>query len=420
MAVASRVANRWEIMKIIVVGAGLAGLTAAYKIRQDGHEPVVLEARNRVGGRTWSAALGNGQITERGGEYVFPTEFAIRRLSAEVEVPILTHNVRYARRTVNGKHLTLLELNAVTDRLLATLSEMLADGVANASVDDVFRATVGADFYAHPAYRRMSTSLAGDAAEISAEAALMHESSAAGGYVEDGGRFLGGNQSLGITLARLLGPAVRLECPISAIDQSKAGVQVTLRDGSTLEGDAAVLAVPLPILRSLTLGFTLPEAQQAALDHRSMGTAAKLGVPVSAVDADTALQNADHAWWSWQSMSVDGEQRIPALSCFAGGPSTLAALDTASGPDRWVTELKRMRPELVIDQDVLLTDWTNDEWTLGCYSAPTLDWRPEDASAFDSAAGVVAIAGEHTGLQQSLNGAVESGYRAANAIAAIA
>ncbi len=406
-------------MKVIVVGAGLAGLTAAWNLRQRGHDPVVLEARNRVGGRTWSQALGNGQITERGGEYVFPTEFAIRRLSAELEVPILTHNVRYARRTVRGSHLSLNELDAVGDRLVGTLKQMLADGLGQISVDAVFQATIGSDFHSHPAYRRMSTSLSGDPEFISAEAALMHESSAAGGYVEDGGRFLRGNQSLSIELARLLGPAIRLESPIAGIDQSSSGVQVALRDGSAIDGDAAVLAVPLPILRGLNLGFSLPVLQSAALDHRSMGTAAKLGVPLSAVDDDTALQNADYAWWSWRSLSVDGEHRVPALSCFAGGSRTLAALETENGSKRWVTELKRMRPELVIDGDVLLTDWTNDEWTRGSYSAPSLEWRPEDTSAFDSAAGLVAIAGEHTGLQQSLNGAVVSGYRAARAILAI-
>ena len=407
-------------MKVIVIGAGLAGLTAAWKLRQQGHDPVVLEARNRVGGRTWSQTLSNGQLTERGGEYVFPTEFAIRRLAAEVEVPILTHNVRYARRTVDGAHLTVAELNAVGERLNATLTAMLASGMDRISVDTVFQATLGVNFQRHPAYRRIATSLAGDPQCISAEAALMHESSASGGYVEDGGRFLRGNQSLAVEVARLLGAAIRLESPIAAIDQSASGVQATLRDGTTVDARAAVLAVPLPILREITLGFTLPVAQQSALDHRSMGTAAKLGVPLSAVDGDVALQNADQTWWSWRSMSVDGENRVPALSCFAGGSAALAALDTANGPERWITELKRMRPELVIDGDVMLTDWTNDEWTRGSYSAPALDWRPEDASAFDSAAGLVAIAGEHTGLQQSLNGAVVSGYRAAHAIVDLA
>lgn len=407
-------------MKVIIVGAGLAGLTAAWKLSQLGHEPVVLEARNRVGGRTWSETLGNGQVTERGGEYVFPTESAIRRLAAEVAVPILTHNVRYARRTVNGSHLSLSELNTVNGRLISTLERMLADGMTRISVDAVFEETIGSDFHDHAAYRRIATSLAGDPELISAEAALRHESSADGGYVEDGGRFLRGNQSLASKLARSLGAAIRLESPITAIDQSSLGIQVHLRDGSTVDGGAAVLAVPLPILRKLNLGFALPAPQRSALDHRSMGTAAKLGVPLSAVDDDSALQSADHTWWSWRSMSVDGENRVPALSCFAGGSRTLEALDTANGPKRWVAELKRMRPELNIDGEVLLTDWTNDEWTLGSYSMPSLEWRPEDTSAFDSAAGLVAIAGEHTGLQQSLNGAVASGFRAARAILAVA
>lgn len=403
-------------MRIIVVGAGLAGLTSAWDLHKLGHEVTVLEARDRVGGRTWSQRLGNGQLTERGGEYVFPTEFAIRRLAAEVEVPILSHNVRYARRTLDGRHVSFAELEATAAHVTETLRRMLADGATRVSVDEAHREALGADYHRDPVYRRMVTSLANDPTLVSAESAFLHDPDAGQPFIDDGGRFVAGNQSLSIELAHRLGAAVRLEHPITAVDQSAAGVEVTLADGSALHGDAAVITVPLPILRGLRLGFELPDAQRAALGHRLMGTAAKLGVPLTAVDDDVALQSANLTWWSWRSLSADGEHRIPALSCFAGSSATLDALRTADGPDTWVGQLRALRPELVIDGDVLLTDWTADPWTLGSYSAASLDWTPADLRAFDAPAGRVAFAGEHTGLEQTLNGAVVSGLRAARAL----
>lgn len=403
-------------MDIVVIGAGLAGLTAAWELEKAGHRCTVLEARDRVGGRTWSQRLGNGEVTERGGEYVFPTEFPIRRLAAEVGVPIMSHNVRYGRRTVNGRVISFAELGETTALVRDTLARMIADGERGVSLERAFAEALGAGYRLDPVYRRTTTSAAADPALVSAEAVLLHESSTAGGYVEDGGRFVGGNQALSLELARRLGDRVRLEHPIAAIEQSETAVQVTLVDGTRLDADAAVLAVPLPILRELDLGFALPDEQQRALDHRFMGVAAKLGVPLSRVDDDIALQNPDHTWWSWRSLSIDGEHRISALSSFAGGPFALDALGAADGADGWVSALRQMRPELEIDGEVLLTTWADDPWTRGSYTAPGLDWEAADARVFERPAGRVAIAGEHTGLAQSLSGAVDSGYRAAAAI----
>ncbi|WP_125098305.1 flavin monoamine oxidase family protein [Leucobacter chromiireducens] len=403
-------------MDVLVVGAGLAGLTAAWELEKDGHRCTVLEARDRVGGRTWSERLGNGEITERGGEYIFPTEFAIRRLAAEVGVPIMSHNVRYGRRTVNGRVISFAELGETSDRVRSTLAQMLADGESEVSLERAFAEALGADYRLDPVYRRTTTSAAADPALVSAEAVLLHESSTVDGYVEDGGRFVGGNQALSIELARRLGDRVRLESPVRAVEQSERGVQVTLSDGTRLEADAAVISVPLPLLRELELGFALPEAQQRALDHRFMGVAAKLGVPLSRVDDDIALQNPEHTWWSWRSLSTDGEHRINALSSFAGGPFALDALGVTAGPAGWVAALSAMRPELAIDGDVLLTTWADDPWARGSYSAPGLAWAAADAAAFETAADRVAIAGEHTGLAQSLSGAVASGVRAAAAL----
>lgn len=409
-------------MNIVVIGAGLSGLTAAWELAKAGHECTVLEAKDRVGGRTWSERLGNGEVTERGGEFVFPTEFAIRRLAAEVGVPIMSHGVRYGRRTVNGSHVSFAELGETSAHVSRVLAEMIADGESAISLERVFAEALGEEFRTHPVYRRATTSAAADPSLVSAEAVLLHESSTVNGYIEDGGRFVGGNQALSIELARRLDGRVRLEHPVTAVDQSSTGAQVTLSDGSTLDADAVVISVPLPVLRDLTLGFALHDAQQRALDHRFMGVAAKLGVPLNRVDDDIALQNAEHTWWSWRSMSVDGEHRIDALSSFAGGPFALEALGiadgAAAGPEVWVRELQRMRPELEISGDVLLTTWADDPRTRGAYSAPGLEWESADAHAFERAAGRVAFAGEHTGLAQSLSGAVESGYRAATAILA--
>lgn len=408
-------------MRVIIVGAGLAGMTTAWELHKQGHEVEVLEARNRVGGRTWSEQLSNGEWTERGGEYVFPTEFAIRRLSAEVGVPIMSHGVRYGRRTVNGKHQTFAEFQQTMTDVRSTLRMMLSDGVEHPSLNDAFEQAFGSGYLSNPAYRRIATSIAADAAEVSAEAVLLHESSSDDGvYIEDGGRFVNGNQSLTLELARRLGDRVRLEHPIIGVDQSSSSVEVTLSDGSALTGDTAVITVPFPILNKLQLGFDLTPAMNRALENRFMGIASKLGVPISHVDPDVALLNSESTWWSWRSLSIDGENRINAISSFAGAPQTYEALKIRDGKEGWLAALREMRPEMVIDGEVMFTEWEADEWTLGAYTAPALTWTATDDHAWREAVDRVAFAGEHTGSAQSLSGAVASGYRASTVIERLA
>ncbi|MCL6739379.1 flavin monoamine oxidase family protein, partial [Streptomyces neyagawaensis] len=71
---------------VVVVGAGLAGLTAARELVAAGKSVAVLEARDRVGGRLLNHDLGDGQVTEIGGQYVGPTQDHILALAKEVGV----------------------------------------------------------------------------------------------------------------------------------------------------------------------------------------------------------------------------------------------------------------------------------------------------------------------------------------------
>ena len=71
---------------VVVVGAGLAGLTCARRLVAAGKDVVVLEARDRVGGRTLNHDLGDGQVVETGGQFVGPTQDHVLALAKELGV----------------------------------------------------------------------------------------------------------------------------------------------------------------------------------------------------------------------------------------------------------------------------------------------------------------------------------------------
>src|SRR5262245_58209744 len=89
-------------MRAVVLGAGLAGLSAARELDAAGHEVVVLEARDRVGGRVWSQELENGAVVEMGAEFILPGNTAIRELAAEVGLGMWEKGMYYGEREPRG------------------------------------------------------------------------------------------------------------------------------------------------------------------------------------------------------------------------------------------------------------------------------------------------------------------------------
>jgi monoamine oxidase len=72
---------------VAIVGAGLAGLVAAREIAAAGGRPLVLEARERVGGRVLNEEIGNGKVVEVGGQWIGPGQDRIAALASELSIP---------------------------------------------------------------------------------------------------------------------------------------------------------------------------------------------------------------------------------------------------------------------------------------------------------------------------------------------
>ncbi|HEV2252469.1 MAG TPA: FAD-dependent oxidoreductase [Streptosporangiaceae bacterium] len=92
-------------VRVVVVGAGFAGLLAADRVAQAGHEVVVLEARDRVGGRVWSQELVPGDprsVVERGGEFVLDGYDVMRSVMAGLGLELADMTMSYDEREPRG------------------------------------------------------------------------------------------------------------------------------------------------------------------------------------------------------------------------------------------------------------------------------------------------------------------------------
>jgi len=109
-------------VRAAIIGAGLAGLSAADALVGEGWEVEVLEARDRVGGRTWSRTLPNGALIEMGAEFILPGNIEVERLAHELGLGVWDKGMRYGKREPRrGRkmgHVTCL--GATLDDALAT------------------------------------------------------------------------------------------------------------------------------------------------------------------------------------------------------------------------------------------------------------------------------------------------------------
>ena len=399
-------------MRVCVVGAGFAGLAAAAALADGGVEPLVLEARERVGGRVHSRRLENGAVVELGAEFVERDQQAVVATAGRLGLELAPTGMAYGDRDPRGGiGVDRATLPAELDRLRHLLAERPGPPAGGRSA-----AAVLAGLPLHPGAReaiaaRLQVSAALPADELAA-AVLDHAGSTFS--TRESVRVGGGNQRIAGRLAERLPGAVHLGVPVEAVAWSDASVRVTAA-GGVLDADACVLALPASVTGRVRFEPPLPAWKAEALGRVVYGHAAKLFVPLRRVPPPSAVLSVPDHFWTWTARDDAGAVQ-PLVSAFAGSAPALARLGVAAGPATWLGRVRALRPDLDLDQAaVVLSTWDDDPWVGAAYSTRGLAFDPGDAEPLARPVGPLHFAGEHTAGPWAglMEGALRSGARAA-------
>lgn len=396
-------------MRVAVVGAGLAGLSAADELQRGGADVVVLEARERVGGRVWSRRLENGAVVEMGAEFILPGNTAVRELAERFRLGLWDKGMRYGRREPRGGADTSI---AEVEDAAAAAERELERGAGDVSARRLL------ERLAIPAGAREALVARVEISSANAADLVGARDIAGIAHVDDepAPSIAGGNQRLPLALAESLGGAVHLSSPVDRI--AWRGDAVRLRAaGAEIEADRAVVALPASVLGRIRFEPALPDRLADAFAAIRYGEAAKLFVPLRRPAAPSAVMSVPERYWTWTATG-DGDRPQPVVSAFAGSPAALANLEVAAGPRRWLASIARLRDDLELDPDgALLSTWSDDPWVGAAYSTSP---PAEVAAELEEPVGPLAFAGEHLGGEFAalMEGAIRSGRRAAAALTA--
>ena len=428
--------------KVLVVGAGLAGLNAALILERWGYEVEVVEARDRVGGRLWTLDHVPGS-PEGGGNVIGANYGRVIHTANTLNVPLRTpprtlpsdydiggqriHREDWATSSYNplpdGWRATppgrlvgklnddnpLLKTRAWHDPGLMATDQPADRGLRALGFPEAAIHLINAnnsygnnlsDTSLMALYRVM-----GEFGRLSGPALAVMEATA-------------GNMRLPEAMAAQLTQPVATGETVKAISQSGAGVQATLNSGRTTEADAALLALPVPALRQISLD--LPTSQQAAMAGVDYHKIVQLHCVVDAPFWEASGWGG--SWWTDGLLGRIFTRPIPDserynMTIWINGDSCdlLNALDDEACTDTILQALWKLVPRA---QEVTsvgqLVRWTNDPFAGGSWAL----WGPGRAGSAHAAirapAGRLFFAGEHTAeAYRGMEAAMESGERAA-------
>jgi monoamine oxidase len=448
--------------RIVVVGAGLAGLTAAYRLQQAGYAAQVYEASGRIGGRCWTGRndFADGQIYERGGELIDSNHIAIKQLTQELG---LTLDNLYTAQTKGTEQLGYFfgrpyTFAQMTDDL-KTIWQQIHSDVSAASYPTHYDSYTqrGYDLDHLTLYEWIEKNVPGGhssqlgamldvaynieyGAETTVQSSLnmLYLLGYAGpgqfrtfGKSNEKFHVRGGNDQIPAILASRLSH-IALNTPLTAISRNSDGHSYTLTlGGSKVTADHVVLALPFSILRGVhfsNAGFRREKTW--AINELGMGTNAKVHVQFKSrfwrdqgstgeTYSDTGYQN------TWEVSRAQGGTSGILVWYTGGDPGVAVGSGSAKSQvaNNFLPQIEPVLPGATDQWNGRATRdyWTGYQWTKGSYSY----WKAGQYTRFSGAESLAEdnchFAGEHTSqdFQGYLQGGVETGERAASEILAV-
>jgi len=442
---------------VAIVGAGLSGLTAARALADAGGEVVVLEARDRVGGRLLNDSLGDGVQVDLGGQWVGSDHSRVQGLAGELGLELFPQfgagknllDVSGTRRRYRGT-IPRLGLGVLWDIFIARRRiARLARGV---SAEQPWAADRAAELEAQtlaewcaanvrtPIAREL-IGLAGRTVwgtgpeELSMLHVLFYVSSAGsfdrlidteGGAQQD--RLEGGAQELALGLAASLGERLRLGAPVRRIERRDGAVRV-IADGLELEAQRAIVAVPPAIAARIEVEPPLPEQRQRLAEQLRPGVLNKClalyETPFWREDglSGAAVTDTGPATLTFDCSPQDASAGV--LLGFVGGPEAreLAPLPAGERRAAVLAGFERLYGSAAAQPlDYAEQAWATEEWSGG---GPTSNFGPggwsECGPVLREPIGPIHWAGTETATVWSgyMEGAMQAGERAAAEIVAL-
>jgi monoamine oxidase len=442
---------------VLVVGAGLAGLAAAYELAQAGHEVTVLEARSRAGGRvrTLREPFADGLSVEAGAVTIHDTHDWTIHYARLLDLPLdpIPHTPGATLYQVRGRRIVespgretswpfdltseekALGQRGMRDRYLKPLLLQVGDTTAPGwpgpdllELDKVSFAEIlkrrGASPGAVSLLRMGFPDLLGDGADAVSALDVLRET-AQRAAAKQSFTVRGGTDRLPLALAARLSDRIQYGSPVVRIEQDAMGVRAVVKTGDahrTLSADHLICAVPFPVLRNVEISPPLPAEKRRAIAELQLTSVARVFLQTRTrfwePQGLSGVLLTDRPWAVFTHTPDPSTHRGILESYSAGAEARRMAKTQESSLPLAVRQTAAAFPELPDQfEGGAAKFWDEDEWARGAYTWFKPGQMRSLLPIIGRSEGRLLFAGEHASDHPGwMQGALASGVRAAREV----